>query len=139
MQSGDEAVAHAARRSSDQAGGGDKSSAAYYVLIEEMDRNIGKVIDAVKASSTAEDTIIMYCSDRVEMAGKKGLWWKGSFYEGSVGVLHICSRPGIWPSGSVASENVSLIDIGPTLLELAGGPKLPEATGSYRKKFPVAA
>jgi choline-sulfatase len=64
------------------------------------------------------------------MAGENGMWWKNIFYEGSVMVPLIVNGPGIPPSGDRVREIVSLIDVCPTLLDLAGARPLPNATGA---------
>lgn len=102
--------------------------AAYYGLVTDLDRNIGRIVNAVRSSSAAESTIIVYCSDHGDMACEHGMWWKSSFYDGSARIPLIISWPG---QVQRASNNtaVSLIDVGPTLLELAGASPLPDVSG----------
>jgi choline-sulfatase len=63
------------------------------------------------------------------MAGEHGMWWKLSFYEGAIGVPLIWSFPAQFAAGQVAPAFASLLDVGPTLLDLAGAAALPNATG----------
>ena len=102
--------------------------AAYYGLVTELDTNVGRIVNAVKSSPAAENTIIVYCSDHGDMACEHGMWWKSSFYDGSARVPLIVSCPGQVPRGSNDAV-VSLIDVGPTVLNLAGAAALPGVSG----------
>lgn len=93
--------------------------AAYYGMVTQLDRNAGRVLDCLKGSTHANDTLRIYLSDHGEMAGEHGMWWKSNFYEASVRVPMIWSWPGQLPQGVTRSELVSLLDVGPTLEELA--------------------
>jgi choline-sulfatase len=103
--------------------------AAYYGLCTKLDRNVGRVIDAVKASPDAENTVIIYCSDHGDMACEHGMWWKSNFYTGSVQVPCIASWPGHFEEGKEVDAVANLIDLGPTLLDLAGCGPLPDISG----------
>jgi choline-sulfatase len=103
--------------------------AAYYGLTTFIDRVMGRVLDALESAQLAENTIVIYTSDHGEQLGEHGLWWKSTFFEGSVGVPLIVSWPGVLKDSRSVSENVSLVDLGPTLLDLAGCNALPGASG----------
>ena len=102
--------------------------AAYYGLVTELDRNVGGIVNAVKSSTAAERTVIIYCSDHGDMACEHGMWWKSSFYDGSARVPLIVSWPPELPHGKNDAV-ISLIDVGPTVLDLAGTPLLPDVSG----------
>ena len=106
-----------------------RARAAYFGMITLMDRNIGRVLDALEATGLAERTAVLYTSDHGDLAGEHGLWWKDSFYEGSVGVPMIWSWPGRFRTGHRADAVVSLLDVAPTLIDLAGAEPLPGARG----------
>jgi choline-sulfatase len=103
--------------------------AAYYALVTELDSNVGQILDAVNRSPECEKTVVIYCSDHGDMACEHGMWWKSNFYEGSAGVPCIVWWPSGFAGGRVMDSVVSLIDIGPTLLEIAGGEALPDSSG----------
>jgi len=103
--------------------------AAYYGLVTLLDENVGQVLGTLEETGLAASTATVYTSDHGEMAGEHGMWWKLSFYEGSVGVPMIWSVPRQIAAGTSVSALASLIDIGPTLVDLAGGPALPHAVG----------
>jgi choline-sulfatase len=83
------------------------------------------VLDALAATRLAENTVVAYLSDHGEMAGEHGIWWKDSFYEGSVGVPMLWSRPGDFSQGVTCDAPVSLLDVAPTCLDLGGADPLP--------------
>ena len=102
--------------------------AAYYGLVTELDGSVGRIVEAVKESSRQENTIFIYCSDHGDMACEHGMWWKSNFYEGSVGVPLIVSGPGV-AADRVNHSVVSLVDVGPTMLDMAGAEPLPDVAG----------
>jgi len=95
-----------------------RSLAAYYGLVSFTDANVGRLIDVIDQSHLREDTIVIYTSDHGEMAGHLGLWQKFCFYEPSVRVPLIVRLPG-GPKGRRLDEYVSLVDIAPTLCDVA--------------------
>ncbi len=100
--------------------------AAYYAMIELIDDNVGRMLQALEESGQREDTLVIFTSDHGELAGDHQLVGKGCrFYESLVRVPLICSWPGQIREGVICDALVELVDIAPTLLELAGVP-LPE-------------
>ena len=93
---------------------------AYYGAIAYVDDLIGRLMGALRLAALAEDTIVILTSDHGEMLGERGLWYKMSFFEGACRVPLIVASPGRFEPRRVAA-NVSLIDLMPTLVELAGG------------------
>ena len=93
---------------------------AYYAMISYVDDKIGALMAALEAAGLAEDTIVVLTSDHGDMLGERGLWYKMSFFEDSVRVPLIIHAPGRYDARRVAG-NVSLVDLLPTLMELAGG------------------
>ena len=92
--------------------------AAYYALVSSLDAQIGRILAAIDTSPLAEDTVVIYTSDHGEMAGHHGIWQKQCFYEPAVKVPLMLRLPS-GESRRVA-QNVSLVDVLPTLLEIAG-------------------
>ncbi|MDP6775629.1 MAG: sulfatase-like hydrolase/transferase [Candidatus Latescibacteria bacterium] len=101
-----------------------KARAAYYGLVTYMDEEIGRLLGVLASTSYGEDTAVAYVSDHGEMAGEHGMWWKSSFYEGSAGVPMIWSWPGHLAEGRRVPQVTSLLDVGSTLLDLAGAAPL---------------
>ncbi len=105
-----------------------RARAAYYGLVTFMDEQIGRLLETLSEASFREDTAVVYVSDHGEMVGEHGMWWKSSFYEGSARVPMIWSWPGRFGEGRVPRVT-SLLDVGPTLLDLAGADPLPGVSG----------
>lgn len=93
---------------------------AYYSEISYVDDKVGQLLHALDASGLAENTIVMFTSDHGEMLGERGLWYKMNFFEWSARVPLIVSAPG-WFAPRRVSSHVSLVDVLPTLVELAAG------------------
>ena len=95
--------------------------AAYYAMIELIDDQVARMLDALHDSGQADDTLVIFTSDHGEMLGDHGLIQKGCrFYEGLVRVPLILAWPGTIRDGLVSDALVELTDLAPTLLEAAG-------------------
>jgi choline-sulfatase len=106
-----------------------RTRAAYYGLVEWFDGVVGEVISALEGAGMLENTVVIYTSDHGDQLGDHGMWWKSTFYESSVGVPFVISWPGRLEGGRRVKENVGLMDVAPTLIEMAGGPELPNGSG----------
>lgn len=67
----------------------------YAAMIENIDRQVGLLWDAVVARGEAENTIVVYSSDHGEMLGDHGRWQKGVSHEGSSHIPLLMAGPGI--------------------------------------------
>jgi choline-sulfatase len=92
---------------------------AYYANISLVDDLIGGVLDALRNIRELDDTAIVFCADHGDMLGERGLWYKMAPYERSTRIPLIVSTPDD-RGGRRVSANVSLIDVLPTVLDLAG-------------------
>ena len=106
-----------------------RARAAYYGLVTCMDRNIGQIMEALEETELADNTVVAYTSDHGDLNGEHGLWWKDSFYEGSVCVPMLWSWPQGFRKGESVSAVTSLLDVGPTLIELGQAEPLPGQRG----------
>ncbi len=106
-----------------------RTRAAYYGMVEFDDRLIEQVLETLNQSGLRGNTLVVYTTDHGEMAGEHGLWWKMSFYEGSAGVPLIVSFPGHIREGAREETPASLIDLAPTLTDLAGTDEIPGMSG----------
>ena len=93
---------------------------AYLGAISYIDDQLGRLMTALAATGLAEDTIVILTSDHGEMLGERGLWYKMSFFEGACRVPLVVASPGRFPPRR-ARAAVSLLDVLPTLIDLAGG------------------
>ena len=107
---------------------GKKVQAAYYAMIEQIDEQFGRLMEALEASGQADRTIVIFTSDHGESAGDYGLTQKGCrFFDGLSRVPLVWRLPGQIQAGLVSDALVELTDIAPTLSEYAGL-SVPEAT-----------
>jgi choline-sulfatase len=93
---------------------------AYYGEISYVDRNVGRLLKALEDGGLRENTIVVVLADHGEMLGDKGLWYKMSFFENCARVPLIFNWPGHFAPRRVRVA-ASLVDVTPTLVEIAGG------------------
>lgn len=94
---------------------------AYLASISFVDHCVGHVLDALKSSPHADNTLVVLWSDHGFHLGEKQHWAKRTLWEESTRVPLIFAGSGIEP-GKACVEPASLLDIYPTLIELC---KLP--------------
>jgi choline-sulfatase len=95
--------------------------AQYMGKITHLDDRIGQLIEAVKRRGNWENTVVVFSADHGDRMGEHGLVSKCGFEEGSARVPLIIGGPGAPTTGSRNASPVSLLDLFPTFLELAGG------------------
>jgi len=111
----------------------------YAAMIELLDTNVGKIVNAVDGLGIAENTLIIFYSDNGGLGGYEFLGIEGenvyiqgvtdnsplksgktTYYEGGIRSPFIARWPGRIEPGSTSKEPVIGIDFYPTYLELAG-------------------
>lgn len=90
----------------------------YFANVSYIDDKVGELIETLTATRMLDDTIIVFVSDHGDMLGERGLWFKMNFFEGSARVPLTIAGPGIAPR--LVTDPVSLLDVNPTLADLAG-------------------
>ncbi|MBC8243496.1 MAG: sulfatase-like hydrolase/transferase [Verrucomicrobia bacterium] len=96
----------------------------YYAIIEHMDTQIGRILDALDASGQAENTYIFFSADHGLGVGHHGLFGKQNLYEHSTRVPFIAVGPGVKASHKIDAL-IYLQDVMATSLDIAGA-KRPE-------------
>ena len=91
---------------------------AYYASVAYVDEWVGALLRTLEECGMADNTVVLFTADHGDMLGERGLWYKMNFFEGASRIPLIVAGPGIEPGR--ASEHVSLLDVMPTLLDLAG-------------------
>ena len=104
--------------------------AAYYGMVEFEDALIGRVYDAFQEylARNGREGVFVYVSDHGEHAGYRGYYGKSTFYEPSVHIPMLFAGQGI-AKGRRCYGAVSLLDVAPTLCEIAGAVTPPEQDG----------
>ena len=106
--------------------------AAYYGLISHLDHHIGRVLDTLKKTGQAENTIILFATDHGMSMDSHGQSGKHNAYEHTSRVQMVASGAGV-PKGS-SDALVYLYDIYPTLCGLTGLPIPDEVEGKSLAK-----
>uniref|UniRef100_G1N7S0 Arylsulfatase K n=3 Tax=Meleagris gallopavo TaxID=9103 RepID=G1N7S0_MELGA len=102
--------------------------AFYYAMCAETDAMLGEVISALRDTDLLKETVIMFTSDHGELAMEHRQFYKMSMYEGSSHVPLLVMGPGIKQQQQISAV-VSLVDIYPTMLDLARIPALQNLSG----------
>ena len=97
-----------------------KAIQGYLASITFADAQIGRLLEALENSEFIKNTIVVLWSDHGMHLGEKENWEKFTLYEESTRVPFMLKVPGVTKAGSRSSQPVSLLDIYPTLAELAG-------------------
>jgi arylsulfatase A-like enzyme len=103
--------------------------AAYLAASRYADDCVGRILDGLDSGPNRETTVVILCGDNGYQFGEKNNWSKGRLWEGSAQVPLVIAGPGV-AQGKVSSRPVSLLDLYPTLFELAKLPQNPSLDGT---------
>ncbi len=128
----------------------------YLASVSGVDRNVGRVLAALKRLGLKDNTIVIYSSDHGYNMGHNGIWHKGNghwilkdppagttnvpknqrpnMYDHSLRVPTAVRWPGVIRPGTVISETISNLDWFPTILAMASVTK-PAAVQIRGKDF----
>jgi choline-sulfatase len=98
---------------------------AYYGAVSYVDDQVGTLVNTLHEARFADNTVILLLADHGDMLGERGLWYKMNFFEPACTVPLIVHAPGRFAPHRVA-ESASLLDVLPTLAELANGGSAPD-------------
>lgn len=106
-------------------------TAAHRAVVTFLDSEVGRLLAAVRRHGLEDRTIVVFTSDHGDMLGAHGLAAKGvgTAYEEVYNIPLILRVPGLPGGVEEADACTSLVDLGPTLLDLAAAGVLPEAQG----------
>src|SRR5690606_33432297 len=90
--------------------------AGYYEQISQLDSGVGMVLDVLKESGRADDTLVIFFSDH----GSSEPGAMGNLYEPGVHVPFLVYHPQLKRPGSANGAMISLADVTPTILDWTG-------------------
>ncbi len=91
-----------------------------YGMTSHVDEQVGRVLDCLEELGVADNTVVMYISDHGDQLGEHGLFYKGVYpYNGHAQIPFVAKVPGC-VKGRVVEDVVSMLDLVPTVLDLAG-------------------
>ena len=115
----------------------DEDRRAYLAMVDSLDRNVGRVLDALEGAGKRDNTIVFFLSDNGGVAPLDYLpdqdWadngplngGKSTFLEGGLRVPFVASWPAGWPQGATYGRPVVSLDVAATAMALAGAPQDP--------------
>ena len=93
---------------------------SYLACVNFVDAQIGLLLEALKTNPRKRRTIVILTSDHGWHLGEKRHWTKAAIWKNTTNVPFIVVAPGLTKAGAVSGQPISLVDIYPTLCELAG-------------------
>ncbi|WP_022952622.1 sulfatase family protein [Leucothrix mucor] len=104
--------------------------AVYYGMMSFVDEQVGRILDHLDELGIADDTAIVFTTDHGHFLGQHGLIAKGPFhYEDMLKIPFIVRWPGKVPANRTSDALQSLIDVMPSLLDIAGAEPAPHVQG----------
>ncbi|MCB1756299.1 MAG: sulfatase-like hydrolase/transferase, partial [Gammaproteobacteria bacterium] len=107
-------------------------AAVYYGLLAEVDQQIGRLLEFLRASGDDRDTLIIVTADHGEQLGDHWLWNKGGYFDASYHIPLIVRDPrsDAETRGRIEQELFTeSVDIVPTILDWLGIPAAPQLSG----------
>lgn len=99
---------------------------AYLASVSFADMLVGRLLDVLEQQGLADNTIVVLLSDHGYHLGTKNITGKNTLWHETTRVPFIFSGPGVTETGKTSDAPVELLDLFPTLTDLAG---LPEKQG----------
>lgn len=107
-----------------------RALANYYQDISTLDKRVGEVLASLDRHGLTESTLFLYVADQ----GPEWPHCKWTCYDTGLRVPLLARWPGHVPAGSTSDALISLTDMTPTLVDLAGGPAVPSLDGRSFKQ-----
>lgn len=106
-----------------KAAGDPTKNAAYAACVSDMDTGIGVILEKLKSLGLEDNTLVVFSSDNggthTDQEPLRGS--KGSYFEGGVRVPTAMRWPGVIKPGTTCDVPISLVDLYPTFVSVAGG------------------
>lgn len=91
----------------------------YFAMIAELDAMVGHLLEGLDELGLTSSTVVIFSSDHGELALEHRQFYKMSHYEASARIPLMATGPGV-RQGAIVDDLVSLVDIYPTFMDLAG-------------------
>ncbi|SME96936.1 Arylsulfatase A [Tistlia consotensis] len=107
--------------------------ATYYGLIAEVDAQVGRIVEALKASGRWDDTLIVFTVDHGEMLGDHWMFGKRGFFDPAFRIPLIVRDPrpeADRARGRVVEAFSEAVDVMPTVIDWLGGAVPPACDGA---------
>lgn len=91
----------------------------YLACVTFVDRQLGRLVEALNATGLRDTTNVAYSSDHGDMLGKFGMWWKCSLYEDAARIPMIAAGPD-FPKGQRTTTPVDLHDLQAAMFKATG-------------------
>ncbi len=113
----------------------ERDSDAYVAMLENLDEEVGRLLEAIDQKGIANDTLVIFVSDNGGFEGAAHMGplrgFKSSTLEGGIRVPLIVRWPGHVPPGTVSSQVSATFDLTKSFLRLAGAENGQPATDGY--------
>lgn len=106
----------------------------YLSCVTFVDRQLGRIMDAIERGGRSADTDVIYTSDHGEMLGKFGMWWKCTLFEDSARVPLLAAGPDFKRNTRVATP-VDLLDLQASLFAATGAERPGDWHGTALQKI----
>jgi len=107
----------------------DRRLRVYAAMVRALDRDVGKVLDTLKAQGLEDNTLVIFTSDNgganyigLPDINKPFRGWKATFFEGGIHVPYFIKWPARLPQGATYSKPVAHVDIFATAAAVSGAP-----------------
>jgi arylsulfatase A-like enzyme len=94
-----------------------QARARYYTDVSKMDRNVGKLLASLERNGLSENTVVIFTADQ----GPQWAFGKWNLYDYGTQAPLLIRWPGVAAKGAETDALVSLVDVLPTVVEMAGG------------------
>ena len=107
-----------------------RAIAAYQACVSFADAQVGVLLDAMDRLGLWKDTVVVLAGDNgFHLGDHGGLFRKDTLFEEALHVPLVVAAPGLAHAGAVVRAPVELLDVYPTVVELAGLPAVPGLDG----------